>query len=480
MNFAEILKECEQSGGAGSKKAIQASLAKLNANGRRLMNYAMDPYKVFGVKKFDRPTQYAEQDASDLTPFFMMLDDLANRNLTGDSARIAVSNALSNFTEETASYLERVIDKDPRAGFSADTFNKVWPNEKIATFEVMLADKCEDSEEFEQYITFPCLGDVKYDGQRTIAIVKQGFPVEYRARSGKESEHLNGLFDEELTLIRELVGYDFIMDGEAFASDFTETINAKKEGNDAAKKALKLRCFFMMSLTDWIAQKTDIDMETNRAALEEILANVESILHIASANLGDENPLQKVILSESKIVNNYAEMMEWCNYVIDVLKQEGLILKELKAVYCWDRSMAWCKVKRFYPADARILAFYYGRPKSRLENTIGGAIVAGFIEGTDEPFVTAVGSGFRDNPSDDSPMPLRPEIIANLKKFINLTAVMSYQEISRTKSKPIASLRFPTIGDIRDDKIVEIPEALEEAIAEAFAAASKGRRMIAV
>lgn len=438
MNFVNVLKECEAANGAGSKKAIQAALAKLNDTGRRLMDYAMDPYKVFGVKKFDRPAAYAEQDATDLTPFFIVLDDLATRKITGDSARSAVTNVLASFTEDTASYLERVIDKDPRGGFSADTFNKVFPNERIATFEVMLADKCEDTDDFEKHITFPCLGDVKYDGQRTIAIVRADRPVEYRARSGKESEHLNGLFDNELAVIREFVGYDFVMDGEAFASDFTETINAKKTGNDKAKKALRLRCFFMMPLTDWIAQKTEITMEDNRAALEEVLMNVKSLTGL---------PDPKVIISESKIVNNYHEMMEWCNYVIDVLKQEGLILKELTAVYCWDRSFAWCKVKRFYDVDARIVGFYAGKAKSRLADTVGGVNCVAFLE-SGERVEFNVGSGFNDGD--------RADMKANPEKYLKATVVIKYQDVTRSKSKSVASLRFCTFERIRDDKLVEI------------------------
>lgn len=477
MKFVEVLKEAEAAQGAGTKKIIQAALAKLDADGRRLMRYAMDPYKVFGVKKFERPPCYTEtgDNAFALQTFFGLLDQLDSRQLTGDAARNAVQSTLALFPEETASYLERVLDKDPRAGFSADTFNKVWPDDRIPTFEVMLADKCEDAEDFEKNITFPCQADWKYDGQRTIAIVRQGRPVEYRARSGKESEHLNGLFDLELLLLRAHVGYDFVMDGEAFASNFTETINAKKEGNDAAKKNMKLRAFFMMPLTDWVAQKTTITMKQNRENLRDLLEVVKEKLKLEADALGpavtEFDMEQKVILSDGRIVTDYKDMMEYCNHVIDHHKQEGLILKELEAVYTWDRSMAWCKVKRFYPADARILGFYYGRPKSRLENTIGGAIVGGYTE-DGVFFLTAVGSGFRDNPSDDSPMPLRHEILANLKSFVGKTAVMQFQEVSTSKSKAVASLRFPTITDIRDDKIVEIPDDVD--LTEIF----KGRRMI--
>jgi DNA ligase-1 len=448
MNFVTVLKECESATGDGSKKAIQVSLGKLDANGRRLMAAAMDPYKVYGVKKFEQPAGFASEDPTDIEFFFEMLDKLSAREITGDAARAIVRATLSFFTQETASYLERVIDKDPRGGFSADTFNKVWKNEKIATFEVMLADKCEDTDDFEKYVTFPCRADVKYDGQRTIALVRAGQPVEYRARSGKESSHLNGLFDLELLLLRNMVGYDFVMDGEAFASDFTETINAKKTGNDEAKKNMKLHCFFMMPLTDWIAQKTDITMEENRQNLESLLPKVKELLSIPEDNLGEAITVeQKVILTISKIVNDYHEMTEYCNYVIDVLKQEGLILKNMTSVYAWDRSFAWTKVKRFYDVDARIVGFYAGKVKTRLANTVGGVNCVAFLE-SGERVEFNVGSGFDD--------PTRADMKANPEKYLKATVVIKYQDVTRSKSKAVASLRFCTFERIRDDKLVEI------------------------
>lgn len=454
MKFVEVLKEAESANGAGTKKAIQAALAKLDANGRKLMRYAMDPYMVFGVKKFERPTQYAEVDGGHyglepaLKVFFETCDDLAARELTGDAARTAVSNVLALFTEETAAYLERVIDKDPRAGFSADTFNKVWKDEKIPTFEVMLADKCEDTDDFEKNVTFPCLADVKYDGQRTIAIVRSGRGVEYRARSGKESEHLNGLFDLELLLIRDIVGYDFVMDGEAYASNFTETMNAKKSTDDKAKANMRLRCFFMMPLTDWIAQKTDITMGQNRENLQELLTQVKAKLTLPADELGEPlSVLQKVTLSDSEIVNDYHEMTERCNHVIDNLKEEGLILKEIDAVYVWDRSFAWCKVKRFYDVDARIVGFYAGRPKTRLADTVGGVNCVAFLE-SGERVEFNVGSGFSDED--------RADMKANPEKWLKATVVIKYQDVTRSKSKQVASLRFCTFEHIRDDKLVEI------------------------
>ena len=428
-NFVDVIKACENAGGAGTKNAIKDALAMADQPAQNLISEALNSYRVFGVRKFDRPAQYASSDGS-ISIVFETLDRLASRELTGSAAQEAVTWMLSCFTEETAGYLERIIDKDLRGGFSASTVNKIFPG-LIPTFEVMLADKCEEVEDFEKNITFPCMADFKYDGERTIAIVKED-TVTYYSRSGKEAVHVNGLFDEELFRLRKVLGFDLVLDGERYASNFTETMNAKKSGNDEAKKNLRLRAFFLMPLTDWLAQKTEITMKTNRSNLIVLLHRYQC---------------EKIIISEGREVTDYQDMMNFCNEAIDVHGVEGLILKDWDATYQWDRTLAWCKVKRFYDADCRVVGFYNGRKKTRLENTLGGLIVVGFTE--DGTRVECnVGSGFSDE--------LRNEIWNNQKDWLGRTVVIKYQEVSKSKSKEVASLRFPTFERDRDDKIVEI------------------------
>jgi DNA ligase-1 len=433
MKFVEVLKACESANGAGSKKTIQAALATLDADGRKLMRYAMDPYTTFGVKKFDRPAKYAETDGI-LGPVFSVLDALATRDLSGNAARSAVTNILSYFTKDTADYLERVIDQDPKAGFSADTFNKVWPNDPIPSWDQQLAEKCEDEDEFEKYVTFPCQADIKYDGTRQFAFVKDGV-VEYRARGGKPSDHLNGIFDEELLEIRKRYGQDFVLDGETLGTTFEQTMNAKGSKNVDAKKSLMFRAFFIMPLTDWVAQKTTI---TNGKTRETLTALLEG--------------LTKIKLTEGRKVQNYADMVAYCNERIDdetkqKAEREGLILKNEDAVYEWGRSYTWVKVKRFYDVDARIVGFYPGRPKSRLENTVGGVNCIAFLEnGTEVRF--NVGSGFTDA--------MREDMKNNPEKWLAGTHVITYQEVSKSKGKEFASLRFCTYNHSRTDKLVEI------------------------
>jgi DNA ligase-1 len=437
MNFVDVLKECESANGAGSKKAIQSALAKLDADGRKLMRYAMDPYTTFGVKKFDRPAIYTDpvMEPKDHTPFFSMLNKLASRELTGNAARAAVMLGLAAYSKDTAEYLERVIDQDPRAGFSADTFNKVWPTDPIPSWDQQLAEKCEDEDEFEKYVTFPCQADIKYDGTRQFAFVKDGM-VEYRARGGKPSDHLNGLFDEELLEIRVRYGQDFVLDGETLGTTFEQTMNAKGSDNKEAKKALTFRAFFIMPLTDWIAQKTTITNGQTR----------ETLIHLLHG-------LTKIKPTEGREVKDYADMVVYCNERIDdetkqKAEREGLILKNRDAVYEWGRSYTWVKVKRFYDVDARFVSLYPGRAKTRLENTIGGATCIAFLEnGTEVRF--NVGSGWSDEQRADAK--------ANPEKWLKGTHVITYQEVSKSKGKEFHSLRFCTLKQaFRDDKLVEV------------------------
>jgi len=437
-NLVQVLTACQSAGGAGKKAAIQAALACADGDTRALIWHALNPYLTYGVRKWEAPTTHEKAGHAGVGQFLDLLQALSSRSLTGNDASTAVTNTLALYPKEVADLLELVIEKDLRAGFSEDTYNKVWAGKDdlygtIPTFEVMLADKCESPEEFLEKITFPCQADFKYDGQRTVCFVRAGQPVEYRARSGKPSDHLNGLFDADLLAMRDAHGYDFVLDGEAFASDFTETINAKKDGNDEAKKNLRLRAFFMMPINQWMAQKTPLTMRDARAVIADAIARVGA---------------KKVILSEGREVANYTEMVAYCNEVIDVHKQEGLILKNWESTYQWDRTMDWCKVKRFYDVDARVIAWYKGRKKSRLENTCGGITV----EGRDEhgrPFRTNVGSGFTDE--------MRAHIAAHFDSlYEGSTAVITYQEMSKAKDSELFALRFPTIKQLlRDDKVVQ-------------------------
>jgi DNA ligase-1 len=454
MNFADVLKTCEQASGAGSKKVIKEALGRFDATSRRLMYYLFNPFYTFGVKKYDQPICHTvnENDLDTaINELFLTLDQLRNRELTGNAARNAVTDILELFTEDTAKYIARVIDKDPQAGFSNETYNKVWPDDPVPIFSVMLADKLavteteadDGGDDFDQ-IVYPIWSDVKYDGERNLCIVKET-DITYLSRSGLEAEHMYGLFDEELIKIRAHLGYDFVMDGERMAASYIDTINAKKSGaeGEVGKKAMRFRVFFMMSLDNWNAQQCATTMRQNRANLTAIFAACECV---------------KLTQTVGREVVDHDDMMSHLDEVTkpgyDGQKKghEGLILKQYEALYSWDRSMSWCKVKKFYEVDVRIMTYEMGRKS--LSHTIGRVNYVGFLE-DGRRVEGGVGSGLRLKSRNDG-APTRDELLANWEKYEGTTMVLKYQEVSKAKDKQVLSLRFPTVFRFRDDKIINV------------------------
>ena len=411
--FVEAIKQAEK---FSTKKEKFAALTGMDKDGQRLVREALDPYRVFGVRKYDAPSKFNSEDAS-FAKFFNLLDKLHARTLTGNAARSAVTETLSCYTRETAKYLARVINKDCDCGANESTFNKIYPG-LVPTFEVMLASKIDEKYKWE----FPCIAEAKYDGTRLIAVCENGV-VEYFSRSGKPSDFCNGLFDEELAKMEKRVGAPIVLDGEALASDFTETLNAKGSKGVDAKKALRFYAFDIMFLSEWKLQKCE-RKQAVRSAIVEALVN--------------ELGLKLIKKSKHKTIRNLAEAKAFYN---EMLAEgfEGLIIKKPNALYEFDRSKSWAKWKPVLDFDLKIVGMFEG--KGRLAGTCGGF----YLKGKDENgnvIETSVGSGFSDEAR-----------AAFWKKDpTGKIAMVEAQEMSKSKNSETYSLRFPVFIKIRDDK----------------------------
>lgn len=397
------------------------ALENLSDYGQALVEYALNPYRVYGVKKFDMPPSFANDDSESPETFLKLLDDLASRRLTGNAARTAVTKTLSLYTEETSNILCRVLDKDLSCGATATTFNKLYPN-LVPVFSVMLAKKIDEDYEW----VFPKLAEAKYDGERTIAICQNG-KVLYLSRSGKVASHCDGLFDNDLIALEKEYRSPIVIDGERYAGDFTTTMNAKKEGKSKAKDAMRLFAFDFMSLTEWQNQHCESTQLERRKVLEILLNKINS---------------KKIHLSKGKIVNSYAEVKDYYN---EALKEgfEGLIIKEPNGLYEWDRSKNWNKWKPLLDLDGVVVGIYAGRPGSKYEFTLGGIQVEGEDE-NGKKFTTNIGSGFSDE--------MRDEIFSNADAYIGKTVQFEGQELSKAANSEYYSVRFPVFVRFRDDK----------------------------
>lgn len=475
--FADAIFEAEKH----SKKAPKhAALSGLTGQELRLAQEALNPYRVFNIKKFDWPQAYANDDSVGYSFFFNLLDQLADRTLSGNAARAAVTSILGLYTERTAKALSRVLLKDLKCGAGVSVFKEVYPHENFPSFELMLAAKIEEKPqamrakdvlltpailEKKYNLKFPVIAESKYDGNRMLAIVNNG-EVEFRSRNGLLIEWVTTVFDDELRKIERHLGCPVVVDGEVLARSFQETAEARGSDNAEAKSHLTFYAFDYMPLSVWNAQ---VRTETQLVRSTKLQALV--------ADLG----LKKIVKSKSKLCYNIAELVAFYAEVLEDGKNEdgtlnglgeGLIVKNVDGVYEWDRSRFWFKWKPVIDVDLKIVGFEYGKAGSKNHDKLGGMLVEGYDE--NNHFIRATAGGFKvsgpelkkfieekaaavgivgkDFEALNKDQFFRSYVMDHQDEFLGKTGLFEAQELTLAAGETVYSLRFPQFVRIRDDK----------------------------
>lgn len=475
--FADAIFEAEKH----SKQAPKhAALSGMIGDDLRLVQEALNPFRVFNVKKFDLPLAYANDDSIGYAYFFELLDMLEDRTLSGNAARLAITGVLSQYTERTAKALARVLIKDLKCGAGVSVLKAVYPHVHFPSFELMLAAKIEEKPQAlrardvvltpailaKKYgLHFPVIAEAKYDGNRMLAMVENG-NVEFRSRNGLLIEWVTDVFDDELRAIEKYVGQPIVVDGEVLARSFQETSEAKGSKNLEAKKHLKFYAFDWMTLAAW---RTQAKSDPQHRRSDQVLQFTE-ILNLV-----------KIVKSKSRICYNIAELIA---FYAEVLKDgqnadgtlnglgEGLIIKHMQGVYEWDRSNFWFKWKPVIDVDLKVAGFEYGKAGSKNHDKLGGMLLEGhdenghFINTTCGGFkvsgpelkkfieqkaaeVGIVGKAFEDLNKDQF---FRAYVMEHQDEFMGKTVMVEAQELTLAAGETVYSLRFPQFVRVRDDK----------------------------
>lgn len=417
-SFVDAISEAEK---VGSQHGKFKALSGIRDNEQRLIVEALNPYRVFHVKKWKRnDNRHAGTDAP-IEKFYQLLDNLHDRRLSGNAAVSAVQDTLSWYTPRTAEYLARVLRKDLNCGAKTKTFNKIYPNLKIPIFNVMLAVPMDES-----YVwRFPTIAEYKYDGQRVIAFVDPN-EVEYVTREGRPASFCDGLFDDELTKIATLYGQPLVIDGEVLSKTFQDTMIAK--GSSSNKKELKYYVFDWMERREW-------DKKFTREKQVKRSHDLERIVNTLALN--------RVIKTESAVLENEDDAS---NYYAKALENglEGLIIKDPSAFYQWSRKSAWTKWKPKYQIDLEIIEVIRGKSDGKYRDTCGSIHLKGYDEKTKRKIDTYMGSGLSDR--------MRDWFWENRNTVPSKTMETECGEFTRAKNSDTWSLRFPVYKKLRDDK----------------------------
>jgi DNA ligase-1 len=342
-----------------------------------------DPMVTFGVKKI--PT-HGGPDGQGLpwTAFKELAQLLSSRQLTGHDARDAIELALSASTQsEWNDWYRLILIKDMRAGFTEGTVNRVckkaYPQFTIPLFETMLAH---DGANHEKKITGKKLLEPKLDGVRVITVVNiENKTAVMYSRNGKLLEN----FDQITTSIEaniELFDRSMVLDGEMVSSSFQALMKQVHRKSNANASDARLMLFDALPLVEFQKGKSTLYQKRRSAVLRGMQAIFDKIGSI------DIIPQIEVDL------DSYVGELEFKQYNKDAIEAgyEGIMIKDVNAVYECKRTVSWLKMKPFIEVSLEITDVEEGTGKN--VGRLGALVCSGVDDG--KTIVVNVGSGFTD------------------------------------------------------------------------------------
>ena len=405
---------------------------QLNANCdnevlREVVRLALDPFTQFYQRKI--PTYKTDSVTTTLENALGALYDLSSRSVTGNAAIEYLRMLLSSVSADDAKVLERIIQKDLKCGVQVSTANAVWSG-LIREYPVMLCTGYE--QKLVDKIKFPAYAQLKMDGMRFNAIVKDG-KVEFRSRNGKELNLLGNLEKEFAALAGDV---DCVFDGELLIMDKDDyQFMDRQTGNGILSKANKGTISAdeaaMVHATVWdvipYAYFTDGYCPTPYATR---FSSLDMLIKKQSSKD------KKIWLVTSDIVETLEQATEIFNgYLSQGL--EGIILKDGSGVWEDKRVKHQIKFKGELECDLKIVDVEEGTGK--YEGMLGAIV----CESSDGIVKVNVGSGFNDAHRK------------SLKKKDLVGKVVAIKYNARIKNKlGDESLFLPIFIEVREDKDV--------------------------
>ncbi len=451
MSASWVKKLAEDNGRLHKEDVLKQALTAANLGNEishRFLCYlkaCYNPFETFGVKKI--PDTIGITDAENpVDEFDQLLEDLAQRRLTGHDARDTIQALAERFdSEEWNTFYAPVLRRDMRSGISATTINKIVKKTdyEIPIFECQLATNSEGRPEMKGTKRL----EPKLDGVRVLMNVVPfpggGAHIVCYSRNGKVFENFAHIEEQVHRNVGELIAaasktkhmssgilkQGFILDGEVVSNSFQELMRQARRKENAAAEDSVFHVFDIIPLADfrrghWNAQlsKRIELLEAMQPAIDK-MSSVELLPHLMVD------------------LDTHAGRSQLERYAKDMVNAgfEGIMIKNLDAPYLCKRSTDWMKWKPTITVDLQVIGLEEGtgRNKGRL-----GAFVCNGIDDGKEITVN-VGSGVSDNERD---------IFWKERNFIVGRTVEIIADAVTQNQDGTYSLRFPRFGRFRDDK----------------------------
>lgn len=374
---------------------------------REVLRLAYDPMITYGIRaKAEYGRVYVggsmAEPGTEEFPWEagrQVLEALRLRAKTGTAAIVTVRLVLEFCRAEEQALFAGILNKDLACGMDIKSINAVFPG-LINHFQAMKADDYSPEAAF-----WPALGEVKEDGMRLISRVRRGevTQLSYTGLVQSGYEHL----DSELCELARSLG---LSDGGYIDAE----LMYPRFGSRKKKTDKVLKVFDFLSLEEFETKKPVLTQGARSQYLEQAFL---------------DNSFKHLFLTEGRQLNTQEDAEAFYNEVVEA-GGEGIMLKNPYAVYEFDRSPNWLKMKPKNDVDLEIVGVYPGKKGKRL----GG--LGGFIclwKGKE----IKVGEGFSD---------------AQVRDFWENPPIGQIAEIRYTSETPYGNFLFARFRRLRTDK----------------------------
>lgn len=347
---------------------------------------ALDAMITFGVKQVD--TKSGDGKGLSWSGFKQLADSLSSRQLTGHAAQHAIAHARMNATEiQWNNWYRRILIKDLRCGVSEKTINKIVDKKyKDYTIPVFTCQLAHDSANHESKVDGEKLIEVKLDGVRVISIVYPSGHVDQYSRNGKELVNFPHI-KEQLAKHAKWFADPVVLDGEVMSASFQDLMKMVHRKSDVKSDDAVLNLFDIITLKEFQAgkgQHRQIDRSVSLAAWYNQCAD-----HMPNVTVvGQERIDLRTFTGQARFKQINQEAIDG--------GYEGIMIKDLEAVYECKRTTAWLKLKPFIEVTLEVKDVEQGT--GRNENRLGALVCEGMDGG--KAICVNVGSGFTDGDRD--------------------------------------------------------------------------------
>jgi DNA ligase-1 len=279
-----------------------------------------------------------------------------------------------------------------------------------------------DGANHEKKITGKKLLEPKLDGVRVITVINaQNKTATMYSRNGKLLEnfsHITDAIEKNISLFER----SMVLDGEMVSSSFQALMKQVHRKSDVQSNDARLMLFDILPLSEFQAGESTMGQRRRSNLLRSMKPTLDKIGHI------DIIPQKEVDL------DSYVGELEFKEYNKEAIDAgfEGIMIKDIDAVYQSKRSVSWLKMKPFIEVSLTAVAVEEGTGKN------AGKMGAVLFEGTDDgKFIrVSVGGGWSDKDRDEIWL-AKEEVIGQVGEVRADAATLNQD------STDVYSLRFP-------------------------------------